>query len=83
MSPENYRRSIEHFSEKPPGDLRVHYLLASLWAQVASIGAKNPVSHLDIAPWLDPKTQHLTPGQRRMKTHIRNTVLPQLAKRNG
>ena len=78
MSPENYVRSVEHFDKNPPGDHRVHYLLANIWAQVASLFSKKPVSFLDIAPWLDYETRHLTPGQRHMKKHIRDNVLQQV-----
>ena len=79
MSPESYVRSVEHFDKHPPGDERVHFLLASIWAQISSMFSKTKVSHLDIAPWLDYKTRHLTPGQRNMKKHIRENVLQQVA----
>ena len=83
MDPDNYQRSIEHFADYPAGDLKVHYLLACLWAQVASIGAKKPASYLDIAPWLDKKTKHMTPGQRRMQENVRKQILPRLRQSRG
>ena len=83
MDPENYMYSLEHFDKHPPGDNRVHYLLANIWAQIASMFSKKPVSYLDIAPWLDYETRNLTPGQRAMKKHIRNNVLQTLVKPSG
>ena len=83
MDPDSYNDSLEHFAKFPPGDLKVHYLLAQLWAAVASIGAKKAKSYLDIAPWLDHKTKHLTPGQRAMQENVRKQILPRMRRSNG
>lgn len=52
MTPSELHGWEAHFARLPAGDMTTHYLLASIWALMASWATRKPAAPTDVAPWL-------------------------------